>query len=60
VTYWHKPNQAEDSGIGKIYYVNNSPSRREYGKEDACKPKRTSNTAICSNLWQFTATYGNL
>ena len=33
---------------------------REYGKEDIYKPKRTSNTAIYSNLPQSSAISGNL
>ena len=33
---------------------------REYGKEDICKPKKISNTAICGNLLQSTAIFGNL
>ena len=33
---------------------------REYGKEDIYKPKRTSNTAIYSNLLQSTAIFSNL
>ena len=33
---------------------------REYGKEDIYKPKRTSNTAIYSNLLQSAAISGNL
>ena len=33
---------------------------REYSKEDICKPKRTSNTAIYRNLPQSIAISGNL
>jgi hypothetical protein len=33
---------------------------REYGKEDICKLKRISNTAICNNLPQSPAISGNL
>jgi hypothetical protein len=33
---------------------------REYGKEDIYKPKRISNTVICSNLLQSLAISSNL
>jgi hypothetical protein len=32
----------------------------KYSKEDVYKPKRISNTAICNNLLQSLAIFGNL
>jgi hypothetical protein len=73
VTYQHKSNQVKDSGMGKMYHVSDPVKlRREYGKENICKLKRTNSiaqsyirspchiAAIYGNLWQSVAIYGNL